>query len=144
MSYNQIHMNKASGIYSFIADSVEDIKLLPSWCAMGSSCYIINESREYIKNGKRQWVQMQSTTSSDSQGQTNPSGGKASYVVVNSLPNTGETGTIYYVPNNQDEDNNLYDEYTYVNGNWEKLGTVDNSDLIPISNDSIDRYFENS
>jgi len=56
MSYNQIHLNRASGIYSFVADSVEDIKLLPTWCAMGSSCYVISESREYIKNGKRQWV----------------------------------------------------------------------------------------
>jgi len=87
---------------------------------------------------------MQSTASSDSQGQTSPSGGGTSYIVVNSLPNIGETGIIYYVPNNQDESNNLYDEYTYVNGNWEKLGTVDGIDLVPISNDSIDSYFENN
>lgn len=144
MAYNQIHLNKASGIYSFVADSVEDIKLLPSWCAMGSSCYVISESREYIKNGKRQWVQMQSAASSDSQGQSSPSGGGTSYIVVNSLPNIGEAGTIYYIPNNQDEDNNFYDEYTYVNGRWEKIGTVNNLDLIPISNDSIDSYFENN
>ena len=143
MAYNQIHMNKASGIYSFIADSVEDIKLLPSWCAMGSSCYVISESREYIKNGKRQWVQM-GQTSSNSEQQTNPSGSGTSYTVVSSLPQTGEAGTIYYIPNNQDEDNNFYDEYTYINGRWEKIGTVNNLDLTPISNDSIDSYFENN
>lgn len=48
--------------------------------------------------------------------------------VVTKLPTTGisET-TVYLLKNAKAEDNNLYAEYIYVNGKWEKLGeqTID-------------------
>ena len=139
MAYNRISMNRASGIYEFIADSTEDLQHLPSWCAMGSSCYIINEPSVYIKNGKRQWVQQQGLASSQQQ---SSGGGNVSFSnkIVNSLPAAGEIGVIYFVPNNNNEESNLYDEYIYINNKWEKLGVVEEN-LIPISVDSIDGYF---
>lgn len=44
--------------------------------------------------------------------------------IVNELPSTGETDTIYLVPNATPQSQNNYDEYVYINGNWEKLGEV--------------------
>jgi len=44
--------------------------------------------------------------------------------IVNVLPETGEEDTIYLVPNTDPETQNNYDEYVYVNGQWEKLGGV--------------------
>ena len=43
--------------------------------------------------------------------------------IVNELPTTGEEDTIYLVPNEGETGNN-YDEYIYVNNNWEKLGGI--------------------
>ena len=44
--------------------------------------------------------------------------------IVNSLPATGDAGVFYFVPNSG-EQNNIYDEYLYVNNAWEKLGTTE-------------------
>ena len=44
--------------------------------------------------------------------------------IVNVLPETGEEDTIYLVPNTDPETQNNYDEYVYINGQWEKLGGV--------------------
>lgn len=41
---------------------------------------------------------------------------------VNSLPSTGNALTIYFVPVSGQED--AYDEYMYINGNWEQIGTT--------------------
>lgn len=45
-------------------------------------------------------------------------------LVVNSLPTVGLEHTIYFVPNNTEEEKNVYDEYIYVSGNWEKIGST--------------------
>ena len=44
--------------------------------------------------------------------------------VVQSLPTTGDNGTFYFVPNSG-SGNNIYDEFIYVNSNWEKIGTTE-------------------
>ena len=46
------------------------------------------------------------------------------YNVVGSLPTTGETGVIYLVSNGGTNPN-IYDEYIYINGNFEKIGTTE-------------------
>lgn len=43
--------------------------------------------------------------------------------VVQTLPQTGITGTIYFTPNNHGT-NDIYDEYIYVNNAWEKIGST--------------------
>ena len=47
-----------------------------------------------------------------------------SYQVVTSLPSTGEAGVIYLVANSGSNPN-IYDEYIYANGKFEKIGTTD-------------------
>lgn len=66
------------------------------------------------------------------------------FEVVQSLPTTGEKGTIYLVP--IAGRTNAYDEYIYVNNSWEQIGTTDidlsgyvqTSDLVAITNSEID------
>lgn len=50
-----------------------------------------------------------------------------SILVVQALPQTGETNIIYLVPKSASETSNAYDEYIYVSGAWELIGdtTVD-------------------
>jgi hypothetical protein len=43
--------------------------------------------------------------------------------VVQSLPQTGVEGTIYFTPNNHGT-NDIYDEFIYVNNAWEKIGNT--------------------
>ena len=47
-----------------------------------------------------------------------------SFEVVQTLPQTGEPGTIYLV-DNSGTGQNSYDEYIYANGAFERLGTTD-------------------
>ena len=46
------------------------------------------------------------------------------YQVVTVLPNTGIKGTIYLVNHSHGEDD-IYDEYIWVNGGYEKIGNTD-------------------
>lgn len=48
------------------------------------------------------------------------------FEVVQTLPATGEGGTIYLVPNGGSAVvRNVYDEYVWYNGQWEKIGTTE-------------------
>lgn len=68
-----------------------------------------------------------------------------SYSIVTSLPSTGEPGVIY-LKSNGGSNSNIYDEYIYVGGKFEKIGTTDvdlsgylkSSDLTAITNGEID------
>ena len=70
--------------------------------------------------------------------------GAIKMLIVNTLPTTGEEGTLYFVPKTTSQTQDVYDEYMWVNNGWEMLGekqiTVDLSnyytkqevnDLIP-------------
>ena len=51
--------------------------------------------------------------------------GAVKFEIVEELPTTGiEEDTIYLVPITPDEDDNNYEEYIYVNGQWELLGRI--------------------
>lgn len=73
-----------------------------------------------------------------------------SYSVVTELPATGEAGVIYLIASSTTSDNNIYDEYIYVNSAFEKIGSteidlssyVQTSDLTAITNAEIDEIFE--
>lgn len=58
--------------------------------------------------------------------------GAIKMLIVNQLPLTGEEGTLYFVPKADTEISDLYDEYMWVNNDWELVGekqiTVDLSD----------------
>ncbi len=55
-------------------------------------------------------------------------------VIVAELPESGEADTLYFLPTSDTQDQNLYDEYIYTNGAWEKIGSaaveVDLSDYL--------------
>ena len=44
--------------------------------------------------------------------------------VVNKLPETGEEKVIYLVPATDTEDKNVNDEFLYIDGKWEQIGTT--------------------
>lgn len=68
-----------------------------------------------------------------------------SFEVVDALPASGEAGVIYLVANSG-AGSNAYDEYIYVNGAFEKIGTTDvdlsqywaKSELVAITTAEID------
>ena len=134
MAFNRVKFNYSSGVCDFVADSVSDLKYLPKNCVMGSSCYVINTSDKYYIDSFGNWKAQAKTS-------TTSSGAIFQNEIVNELPETGEAGILYLVPNEDNEDNNMYTEYLYINGKWEQMGTV-NSNLIPMSADQIDAYFQ--
>jgi len=46
-----------------------------------------------------------------------------SFEIVQTLPATGDAGTIYLVPNSG-SGTNIYTEYVYINNAWEQIGTT--------------------
>lgn len=54
--------------------------------------------------------------------------------IVPERPATGETNIIYLVPSKKSEQENIYDEYIYVNGKWELIGStqIDLSDYVTV------------
>jgi len=52
-------------------------------------------------------------------------GAGVSYIVVEELPTTGEEGKIYLVPKSTSKTNNYYDEYMYINSEWEIIGDTE-------------------
>lgn len=70
------------------------------------------------------------------------------YSIVTKLPATGVKGTIYLIAN-EGSAPNIYDEYIYVNGAFEKIGTTEidlsgyqkTADLVPITNEEINTIF---
>lgn len=47
-----------------------------------------------------------------------------SFEIVQTLPATGDPGTIYLVPAGQSATGDIYAEWIYINSSWEKLGTT--------------------
>ena len=50
--------------------------------------------------------------------------GAIKMLIVAELPQTGQDDTIYLVPSEETQTGNNYDEYVYVNNDWEKLGGI--------------------
>ena len=46
------------------------------------------------------------------------------FKIVDSLPGTGENNLIYLVPSSKQEENNVKDEYIWVDGSWELIGST--------------------
>lgn len=141
MAFNRLSMDYASGICHYVADTIDDIKTLPRNSALGSSCYVINRSTKFIKNSLNQWIEQTNNNNNNSgNNASSPSTPSFQNKIVNVLPQIGEEGILYLVPNSYGEDDNLYKEFIFINNNWEQLGAID-SELIPINVNSIDDYF---
>lgn len=46
------------------------------------------------------------------------------YEIVEELPETGEDNVIYFVPIENASEPNLYEEYMWINGKYEPIGTT--------------------
>ena len=58
-------------------------------------------------------------------GRNSGGGGKGAKIeVVTELPETGEANVIYLVPKQDTGDNDVFDEYLYVNDDWELIGST--------------------
>lgn len=44
--------------------------------------------------------------------------------IVSELPTTGDPHTIYFIASSSQVTGNVYDEYMYINGNWEQVGST--------------------
>lgn len=72
------------------------------------------------------------------------------YQVVTALPSTGAAGIIYLKSNGSSKQQNIYDEYIWINSAFEKIGTtemdlsgyVKSTDLVEVTEDEIDAWFE--
>ena len=64
--------------------------------------------------------------------------------VVTTLPIIGESSTIYLIQA-YEEDQNIYDEYLYIDGSWEKIGStaIDLSDYLT-KTDAANTYLKNT
>lgn len=70
--------------------------------------------------------------------------------VVSSLPEAGEENVFYYAPAESPEDGNVYDEWVYENGSWERIGStkmdltgyLKEDQIVPITEEEIDAMFE--
>jgi len=49
--------------------------------------------------------------------------------IVSTLPTSGQTGRFYFVPNSSSVEQNIYDEYIYVDNKWEKLGAFNSGTI---------------
>lgn len=45
------------------------------------------------------------------------------FQIVNELPSSGESGTIYFLSTQNNENGNIYEEYVWVNNNFERVGS---------------------
>lgn len=50
--------DKAHNINEYVCDTVEDLKNVPTYCGMGSTCIVIATSEIYMLNGLREWVKL--------------------------------------------------------------------------------------
>ena len=65
-----------------------------------------------------------------------------SFEVVDQLPQTGESNKIYLVAKTTGQPQDGYDEYIYVNGNWEHIGSTDIDLSQYATNASVDAKLE--
>lgn len=69
--------------------------------------------------------------------------------VVQELPTTGQSNVLYMVPSEDSEEGNVYDEFLFEDGEWERIGStkmnlegyVKEDQLVPITEDEIDAMF---
>ena len=58
--------------------------------------------------------------------------------IVEELPETGEAGVLYLVPSEEGDEGNLYEEFVWIEGEWEQVGSasIDLSNYATLSGDN--------
>ena len=122
--------------YEFICDTIEDMNAIENrYRTIGSIAIVLSGSsglEVYITGSDKQWNSLSTIGGSSGAG----SAGLAIHIcgqneVSEGLPNVSEPDetTIYLVPAEDEESGNLYDEYIYVDDDWEKFGSGNTIDL---------------
>ena len=65
------------------------------------------------------------------------------FQVVTELPASGESNVIYLVSKSQTSEDNIYDEYIWVNNDWELIGTTQIDLTNYVTNDSLSSTLSN-
>ena len=65
------------------------------------------------------------------------------FQVVSELPASGESNVIYLVAKSQTAEDNIYDEYIWVNNDWELIGTTQIDLSNYVTNDSLSNTLSN-
>ena len=138
MAYNRINFNYANGIENYIADFINDLNYLPYTAALGSSCLVLEDENTYIKNSSGIWKKIGENKNYNDEEQSVTFRTE----IVDTLPSIGESNLIYLVPSSDTTENNIYNEFLYVNNHWEQIGARE-FELNPINNSIIDSYFNN-
>jgi hypothetical protein len=55
-------------------------------------------------------------------------------IIVTELPETGEPSKIYLLQNDGNVSGNVFDEYIWINNEWEKIGTLAIDTTVDLSN----------
>lgn len=119
--------------YEFICDTIEDMNAIENrYRTIGSIAIVLqgdNGLEVYISGSDKQWNSLSSIGGSSGAG-AGGAAGLAIHIcgqneVSEGLPNVSEPDetTIYLVPAEDEESGNLYDEYIYVDNDWEKFGS---------------------
>lgn len=111
--------------YEFFCDTAADMELIEAQYRTLGSIAIVLEGESggleiYITNSSREWTALNITSGSDD----DSSGVGFDVEIVNSLPQEDiSEGTIYFLAKNGSQGDS-YDEYMYINNNWEKIGNT--------------------
>lgn len=88
--------------------------------------YVYTEVEVWTAEKAVQKALQEAKDSGDFTGPPGPKGdpGVVKFVVVNELPETDTENAIYLVPVADGAEDNLFDEYIFVDGAWEKIGSA--------------------
>ena len=123
--------------YEFICDTIEDMNAIENrYRTIGTIAIVLQGDsglEVYISGSDKQWNSLSSISGSSGAGSA---AGLAIHIcgqdeVSEGLPDVSEPDetTIYLVPAEDEQSGNLYDEYIYVDGDWEKFGSGNMIDL---------------
>lgn len=146
-SYTVIRQGDTDSAYKIecVVDNLSDLSGLPLDWLPGSKCLVLEDSSTWVLNNNKKWTHWSSQSSSSgcSKDELDKFIAEAvkqsnlytdekisnlklfDIILVDSLPITDiKSHTIYLVPVTFTTSNNVYNEYIYINNNWELIGNT--------------------
>ena len=115
--------------FGYFVDSSEYVRVYSS----GSSIVIQNK---YYTTRPKAVITVKYTKSTDSVLPDGNYEGIINREIVTSLPQTGLTNCVYFLLTNQSSTTNKYEEWMYINGEWEHLGG-DGTSKLPVIHTNV-------
>ena len=140
--------------YEHFCDTKADLANIPKdQITLGSTAVVLRDDGDemgiYIAGSDKEWVVVSTSSGSGAGGTTTLElihvCSNNEYDSSTGLPTIQEPeeNTIYFVPNEDEETNNLFNEYIYVNDEWEKIGNVETNFTVPTPDWDVDTYGQN-